>query len=273
MQIYVEYALLDNFVIDYILLKSSLKCARVKSSVKRQILASLFGALCGVLLPLINCAYFLIFIIKIISGMIIVLIGGKYVSAKTYFLGTAFFFSFTAITGGFLIALFNLAKIDYNKYFLLFNNSILPISLSIALIYFCSKIVVWFINSLSKSRGIEPFVRKCEIVINGKKLKVSGFIDSGNNLYERSTGMPIIISSKNFIKKLYENKALPNKYKTVEIFTVSGIDKIKVYEVDKLLIYNGLNVNIYNNVWIGEGSIDFSSENVYELLLHSALFK
>lgn len=273
MQVYIEYALLDNFVIDFILLKASLKCGRIKSGIVRQILASLFGALIGVFLPLLNVHKSLLFIIKIISGGIIVLIGGKYVKVKTYFLGVLFFFSFTALTGGFLIALFNLAQIEYDKYFLLFNNSLIPISLSVIIIYLCLKIVVYFINSLSKSRGIEPFVRKCEVIINGKKIKVLGFIDSGNNLYEKSSGMPIIISSKNFIKTLYLNGALPNKYKEMEISTVSGNTKIKIYLVDKLLIYNGLNVNIYNNVWIGEGLIEFSSENNYQLLLHSALFK
>ena len=45
---------------------------------------------------------------------------------------------------------------------------------------------------------------KCEVYINDKKIIADGFIDTGNKLYDNITGLPVIVASKSFIKKLCE---------------------------------------------------------------------
>ena len=68
MEIVIEYALLDNFLIDMIILFVSSKLKHEKISVGRFVISSLFGAICAILMPLLQCANFLIIGIKFFIG-------------------------------------------------------------------------------------------------------------------------------------------------------------------------------------------------------------
>ena len=272
MEVYVEYAFIDNFLIDFVLLKTSVKCARVKSSLLKLILASFIASVIAILIPLLNLSKIFLFIVKILVGFLMALIAGSFINFKGYLLLVFFLFLFTFLSGGLIIALFNLASIDYTLYFSINYNFIVPVGVTFFLVYICGTLVCKLVVKLYEYRAIGSFYRKCEVIIKGKKIKVDGFIDSGNKLYDNVTGMVIIVASKTFIKKLCLENLLPNKYRQILIETVSGFNKMKVFNIDKLKIYNGAKVNIYNNVLMGEAITDFSLGETYQLLLHSDLY-
>ncbi len=272
MQVYIEYAFLDNFIIDFILLKISLKCAKIKTSTLRLIIASIIGTILTIILSLFSFKSGFLLPIKVLLGLFIAFLGGSYVKVKDYFLGSLYFFLFTFLSGGTIIALFNLAGISYENYFLVNYDSIIPIGVTFLIIYLFTKGFALLIENIIKSKENENFFRKCEIVIKGKKLKVMGYIDTGNKLYDSLTGLPVIIASKNLIKRLADISALPNTYKNLKVETVNGSSIIKIFYIDKLLIYKGINMNIYNNVLLGEGVSNFFIGESCELLLHSTLY-
>ena len=86
-----------------------------------------------------------------------------------------------------------------------------------------------------------------------------------DEMVSRNKGLP------NSIKKLAEKGALPNTYRKLNIETVNGESTIKIFYIDKLLIYKGVNLNIYNNVLIGEGSSNLYVDGYCDLLLHYTL--
>ncbi len=271
MQVYIEYAFLDNFIIDFILLKLSLKCAKVKTNLLRLIISATVGSVLTILLSLLNFNKIFTLLLKILLGLLITFLGGSYVKIKDYLFGTLYFFLFTFLSGGVIIALFNLADIDYENYFILNYNSIIPIGVTFLIVYISSKGFTYIIEKLISNLEKEEFFRRCEITINGVKIKANGYIDSGNRLYDNLTGLPVIMASKLFIKKLYENKALPSSYRNLKIETVSGETTIKIFNIEKLVIYKGLKMNIYNNVIIGESKFNILVGGECDLLLHFSL--
>ena len=56
--------------------------------------------------------------------------------------------------------------------------------------------------------------------------------------------------------------------KNLSFSTVSGESIMKIYLIDKLVIYNGIEMNIYNNVLIGYSGINFDKGVEYDILLH-----
>lgn len=272
MQVYIEYAFLDNFIMDFILLKISLKCAKIKTSIFRLCISSFIGTVLTIILSLFTFKGWVLFALKILLGLLIAFLGGNYIKIKDYLLSVIFFFLFTFLSGGAIIALFNLSGIDYNSYFVLNYNSILPIGVTFLMVYLFTKGFTLLVESIIKNKEKENFYRKCEIVINGKKLKVIGYIDTGNNLYDNFSGLPVIIASKSLIKKLYINNALPNTYKNIMVETINGSSTIKIFYIDKLMIYKGTLMNIYNNVLLGVGGTDLNVGFECDLLLHSTLY-
>lgn len=271
MQVYIEYAFIDNFIIDFLLIKISTKCAKIKTSFFKILIASFIGTVIAIALPLFNIDNFFILPIKITLGFLIIYIGGSYVKLVDYFISSFYFFIFTFLSGGAIIALFNLANIDYESYFILNYNSFIPIGITFLMVYLVTKSLIWLVEKLVKGLETETFRRKCEVYINNKKILADGFIDTGNKLYDNLTGLPVIVASKTFIKKLAEKGALPNTYRKLNIETVNGESTIKIFYIDKLLIYKGVNLNIYNNVLIGEGSSNLYVDGYCDLLLHYTL--
>ena len=206
---------------------------------------------------------------KILLAFLMVFIGGKYITFKKYFLTLSVFLLFTFLSGGFLIALFTFANIDYENYFILNYDSVLPIGVTLLAIYILYKTCLFFIKKLLQFRNLNPFLRNWVIVINKKRFSVKGFIDSGNGLYDKKSGLPVIVCSNGFFLEL-KKTAIKKSVSTLVFDTVSGSSEMKLYVINKLMIYNGVSVNTFNNVLLGVSPFGFNSDN-YQLLLHPSL--
>lgn len=269
MQVYIEYAFLDNMIINYVLLKTATRCAKVKTRFIFIFLSSLLGTAVALILPLVTLPSILLISIKLLLAVTMVLICGRYIKVKTYFITLAFFILFTFLCGGFLIALFNFAGVDYNVYFLVNNDSVVPIGISVLFIYIASIVVTKVTKLLLKERSLKPFLRNCVIVVNKKKFSVKGFIDSGNGLYDSRSGLPIIVCSNELFEKLFSS-GIKKSVSKISFDTVSGTSKMQLYVIDKIMIYNGSLVNIFNNVLLGVSEFGFNSAD-YDLLLHPSI--
>ncbi len=71
MQVYIEYAILDNFFVDYFLLRQAAVLLRVPFKKRRLILSSVIGTVVAVVLPLFDLPTVVGFILKILLGTVI----------------------------------------------------------------------------------------------------------------------------------------------------------------------------------------------------------
>lgn len=268
---YIEYLIIDNFIINYLLLKGAMASCRVKTNKLKLGVSAIVGTVVAVIMPLFTISNGFLVLIKINLGLLMVLIAGEYLTVKKLFYTLGFFVLYTFLSGGMIIGLFYLAGIDYIVYFSVNYNSFMPIGISVLLVFLFTKLTIYLLSNLLKSRDIAPFLRSCVIVISGKKFKVNGYIDSGNRLFDSKSGLPIIVASKSLFLKLNsgEEELMPKSQITVN--TVNGESVMKIYAIDKLLIYNGDYANIFNNVMITYSEFDFEKDKEYDLLLNPSL--
>lgn len=272
MEVYIEYVIIDNLIIDYLLLKVSLKLSRTKTSVFRLLSASALGTVVAVIMPLLKLDFAFLAIIKVTLAVLMIVISGKFNDFNQALKTFCFFIAFTALGGGAIIAAFNFAKIDYEAYFTVNYQSFMPVGISVLIIYALTKITHKLTNDLLKSRDIRPFVRKCEIICGKKKYKINGYIDSGNRLFDYRSGLPVIILSKRAGDVLISKNMLKKYGESFNFSTVSGHGEMQLYVVDKLAVYGSVTKKIYNNVLIGRGFSNFENDGDYDLLLSPSLF-
>ncbi len=260
MTIYIEYVLIDNFLIDYMLLKATFFTTGVAVKKGRLFLCAFLGALIALFYPMLEKYFILQTLFKIISGLFIVLLSANFKTGRSFFINTLLFFAYTFITGGAIIGIYNIFNIDYGKEF--------SIAIMFLPVYLLLKGIKEVFSYLYKRKDILSFTVKTEITIYDKKLVLNGFYDTGNGVYDGDN--PVIFCSKETFFKLLGDKLLKVKLKKIFIKTVSGESGNFAVKLDSVKIYNKDEPNIYNNVTLC--AIKNVGED-YDLILHPALME
>lgn len=265
MNVYIEYVIIDNLVLDYLLLKLTFTAS--KGCVKKGgfINGAMLGTFFAILMPFINLPNAILFFIKIISGMLMLLVCAKFKNILQFFKLFSVFLLLTFAFGGAIYGIFSLLNLNYS---ILYNTaSIFPVGLILIISAVIYKMLYRFFCVLYQNKLIYPFVRRCEIIHNGQKIYCSGFIDSGNQLvYKNFNG--VCIASKKLVNNLLNVGFLCQKPKGEMILnTVSGKTTVKIYEFDKLVIYYNDKPNIIYGVNIGVLSNAIELSEQYDLIL------
>ena len=260
MTIYIEYVLIDNFLIDYMLLKATFFTTGIAVKKRRLFLCAFLGALVALFYPVLREYYILQTLFKIVSGILIVLLSAKFKNKKAFFINALLFFTYTFITGGAIIGIYNLFNIDYAKEF--------SIAIMFLPVYVLLKGIREVFLYLYKRKNIMSLTVKTEIAYANKKLILNGFYDTGNGVYNGNS--PVIFCEKEIFFKLLEEKLLKAKLEKIFINTVSGKTENLAVKLDSVKIYNRDELNIYNNVTLC--AINKVGDD-YELILHPALME
>lgn len=238
MAVYIESVLLENFIIDYMLIKATLKTVGISADRRRLFLCAFFGAVTALIFPLLSINGAVLTAIKILSGLILVLISSKEVKGKKIYLCFIFFVSYTLILGGAIIAVYNFLGVSY------YEN--LNIPLIIGLAYLFIKLISALIKYLYRQKDVKSFTAKVVLVKNGIKVQASGFFDTGNGVYYKDS--PVIFASKNVVEKFFLDAKIYAEIKKIGVSTVNGYSEKPCFNLDALEIYFLGKLNIFNNV-------------------------
>ena len=247
---YIEYVLIDNFIIDYILLSTAVYAVKVKKCRWRIALSAVLGAIYASILPLFKMPAAISLVTKTAMGIIMTAIAAKYPSAKKAIFCTALFFLITFCCGGALIAIGFLADGEVSADGIYRYTSSYPIIGIIGGALLFALAVKRALYKLYRKKNLYPFLRHVELVKGDKKIEAEAFIDSGNNLSDSLTGFPVIVISKKLAGNLLGlNGNTPLRY--IKVGTVSGTDKMIIFPIDYLKIYNGGEEHIIESVMVG----------------------
>ena len=258
MIVYIEYVLIDNLVISYLLLKATFVLTGNKVSKGRLFLSSIFGTGMAFIYPLIS-NQIISFAIKILTAIVMILLGFSTKAIRSYYIALITFLALTFMTGGAITALTNLFSIDE-------SNEIL-IAVVVLPAYILIKALTELVKYFYRRKRIENYTCPCELKIKDQVLTVKGFVDTGNNLYDGDK--PVVICDINLAKELIFSLVPLPKIKELEFRTVSGIDKMKAVDLDEIKIFYSKDMHINNNVTLG-----ISRNGVgegYDIILHPAL--
>ena len=242
MVVYIEYVILDNFIIDLLLLWGTTKILKQKIIKFRLIFGALLGTVFAVFSPFFPIYGVWQIILKFFIGLAIMFIGIAPQKIKTLFLSFVIFLSLTFVAGGVCFGLAGmLGEFIFGANFAAYSQDF-PISIIlvglVALLYFSITIYNYFMHSKSKLQNIVSL----EIKHGQFSYKTQGFIDTGNQLFDKINGKPIsIFSTKSFLKmfdnkyteidiinaKLSHNTQFAKEFSHTELIHIDTVSKIK----------------------------------------------
>ncbi len=229
MQVYIEYVVLNNLLINALVLTLALKFTRWKINKLAVFLSSAIGTVYAVLLPLYD--WLNIFILKILLSMAMVgIIAGK-CKIKKYIVLCVVFFALTFALGGITSGIENIFSVNSGKV----SASLVPFYVGTGgIVLICLYKLLYKYITLAKRKN--SFESEIIIAANGKKIKCKAYFDSGNKLYFHNK--PTVIIDKSVALELYEPNELINIKDNTKVNTVSGEQKLKVFPLEYLEVEN-----------------------------------
>ena len=264
MEVYIEYALAENFILDATLLYLALKTVRLTIEKGRIFLAAFIGAILAVLFPLIPLNGISAFIARYLFGVILCLIATQAKKVKEYLLVVAFFYLYTFAFGGLLLGAYALfqPKISVEG-----NYTISQTPVTIVLVGACVFAVgiVKIFTLLYKKYRRKKLLYRCEISFNGEKIEGIGLLDTGNGL--TCEGIPVCLIDKSLTAGIeiprYEEK-------TLFVHTATGGGELKIFQA-QLQIYSEEKKNIIDKVYFALAPAALGKG--YQIILQPQLFK
>lgn len=191
MVVYIEYAFLENALIDGLLLFLALKAVRLRVSGPRLALASSLGGGLSLLFPVLTLPVWCLTLVKFLGGALIAAVSCPKATLRPCLGLCAAFYLLTFALGGLLFAVSSFfgAELVEGRGFWLER---VPVSLvlSAAVLFFA--LMAMLFRKLHARRAIEK--RSCACIIEGiRTVRTKAFLDSGNLLTFR--GEPVSVLS------------------------------------------------------------------------------
>lgn len=242
MEVYIEYALLENFCVDFMLLSLSSKICAIKIKNRRLILSAIALSVLGVIFPLIplekHLAYALKFLVPV--PILFLTVWGCTSGLKTRirlhraaFFNVAFLVMSFAYAGA-LIAVFDLVKIEYTATDGGFVLTKIPVGCSVlglcAFWLLLKKCIARVYAKKTKNRFIYP----CKIRVGKNEKHADCFLDSGNIV--KADGVPVCFVSAHVFFDLRLGQTFLDG-KRIKISTMSGEKYVDAYLADEMEIY------------------------------------
>ncbi len=260
MTVYIELVLIDNFVIDYLLLKATFVLMGVKTTRKRLFLCAFLGSVIALAFPLIKIKT-LSTAVKILTGFLLTILSADYRDKREYFISTAIFFLLTFLTGGAIIGVYSILGLDYSAEF--------SIAVMILPVYVIIKVISEVIKFIYRRKNTLSWTYKIELGFGENSLLGVGFLDTGNALYDGDN--PVIITTKRFALKLIDQNFYKLKFKKIMVRTVLGESQKNAVIIERLVIYNEGKRNIFNNVTVCISDNEIGDG--YDVILHPAFME
>ena len=261
MTVYIEYVIIDNVIIDYLLLKATFALTGYVCVRKRLFLTAFLGALIALVYPLLDGVPIIMTAVKVLTGFLLTLVATTYKNAREYYITTLLFFTLTFLTGGAITGLFSLFSFSY--------SAEVSIAVMFLPVYVLLKVLGQVIAFLYRRKSVISQVCIVEMCFGGRTVKARGFFDTGNALYDGQS--PVIVCEKQLFKKILGDNVLGVGLKKISVSTINGQTQNYALKLDSLRIYISNIPNIHNNVTlclsnsaVGEG---------YDVILHPDLIK
>ena len=205
MTVYIEYVFLSNFIFNFLLLYSVVKILKIKYRKLRLFFADLSGTAIAIVIPLFAVGHVLSVLIKLALSLLIVLILARYKSKKQFLAALLLFWGLTFALGGVLFGIYFIFGADFSlqQDLSIVSNSPLPLFVGGILCFvFLTKNLVAYISGKKAS---SKFIYNAVLMLDGVRYELQGFLDSGNQLADDASGLPVVIvvsqKKKNLVKE------------------------------------------------------------------------
>lgn len=235
MTVYADVLIIVNTVIDFFILLSAQKLAKVECKTYRCILAAFLGGILSLYIFAPNYGVVINMLVWLLSSAIIVLsVCGKQQIKKYLKLTVSYIFS-NAVYGGVVIAFWTLFK---PKGMLIYNGvvyyQISPLIL-LTITVFCY-LAITLSERIFKNKA--PMAKRCKLILFYKEiqLELTAIIDTGHSLCDPFSEKSVIIIDEAVIENLL-NITEQSKYRLIPYNDISGRGMLNAFVADKVQIF------------------------------------
>ena len=257
MTVYIEYAFIENFLLDGVLLWLALKGTKLPARPFRILLSAGVGGAFAVGFPLLALPKILGIALKISVGVLLCLLACPKEGKKNFFLFTATFFALSCLFGGVLLPLL------YGV-----ENAEVWTPLGFVLL---SRPVLFFIKKLYARRRTAQRLYACVVKNGGRSVSALGFHDSGNTAKHK--GIPVCFLAVDTLYELFEEGILFGEERgqvcdEMAICTVYGEKRVRLYK-GSLEITTDTGKREIKEVYFSPSANIVAKE--YKILLHGSI--
>ena len=276
MEVYIEYVVIDNIIINFLLLSVTFAISGYTVSFRNRLFSSILGTIFVLFVPLISTVAGLMLFYRLFCGIIIVFTAKRYDRFGQFVSIYLIFVFLTFLFGGLLITGLSIFDIVYTSSGLIFLNFEIPISLFVLPIWLYSICTIKIVNFLKNRWKIAKYMYQIIINCNGKKCELKGFLDTGNSLYDIDGRPVIVMEIKTFVimfpsfpihKILLHQRCEENLTNShyIEVKTVNTQEKLFAFDADYIIVKNKDKDRIFEKVCVAVSKKNFVD---YNLILH-----
>ncbi len=266
MTVYIEYAFLQNFLLDGVLLFLAFFALKIPLSWGRLLLSASVGGVASLAFPLLQMATPLSIIFKIAVGLLLPLLAFSKLSTKKqwgqYLWAAGFFLGLTFLFGGALTGVMQTLSL-----------SALPFYAVLIGFLFLTFFALLLVQKWYEQKSLHALLYDCVILANGKKVKARGFWDSGNRATKG--GIPVCFLSPALLfdlwgELLFNEKEGGQVWDEMQIATPSGEKRVRLYKGVLEIQKEGKTYRV-NEVYFARLTNTIARE--YEMILPSRIFE
>lgn len=231
MEVYIELAFAENFLLDGLLLFLALKCARARVGALHLLFASLVGAAEGVLFPLFDLPPIAAYPLKLLGGVLIAVLAVSKGTGKTYLAVSCAFVGLTFALGGALTAVYSFFSVPYLE-----GSGYIVEQAPVGLIFGgagCFGVLVFLLaRRFYAYRRVQRSLIPVVLRHHGREIRQNALADSGNTL--TYAGEPVCVLSPAAALLLF-GRGSPREG-VIRIETVNGGREASVFRCERLQI-------------------------------------
>lgn len=262
MTIYLDYIFIENFLIDYILLKETSYMARKNIPYKRIIISSITGSLYVVIMMSFRIPELNYIICKLLLAVIMIYISFKPKLVHEHIKLVLLFLLISVINVGTLMVITNLLNLQN-------ISGLLKLTLYIASLFVSKYFTEYMWKIYKREIRSADLIYEVKICLGNKVYKYNAFLDTGNNVYSYTYDVPVIFGEllqESMLKELEQKESF-----NIRTVTLSNESSKKAYLFDKVEIAKK------DKKWFVRAAIVFeknklSKDNSYNMLLNYILY-
>lgn len=242
MVVYADILFVVNLIVDYFLLKVTLKILKMSPKTWRMVLSAVTGALFSFYIFLPPSSVLLEFLVHLSMSGVMTLVCVGFKSFKFFSRAIITLFVVTCGYGGIMTALWQVFKPKG----MIINNSVVYFNISPVVLVGATVLGYFLYMIFSKIFALSSKdAQRCNVTIYalGKNVGVTAIIDTGNSITDMMSDSEIIIGDRAVGVALFGNldvtkdPLLATRYRTVPCNTVSGKSILEGFRCDFCHIY------------------------------------
>ena len=253
MTIYIDLVFFLNFFFDFVLLLTVNNTLKRNVSLKRIFLGSVIGSI-TILFLFLPISSFLLFIIKILLGFLMCIVSFGIKDRKYLLQNVSYLYMTSTVLGGFLYFL-NLTFSE-SHYGLIFAYDTISVNY-LFLVIFSPIMLYIYVKQRREANQYAKYYPVTIYFLNGQKITLNSFLDTGNTLTDPITKKKIVVVNKSKIPAPKAYYYVP--FQTVKSHGLMKCIKIKAIEIKGMKSSNYL---------VGIGEEDFLEDGI-DCLLNS----